>query len=838
MNLFDGTDLLETTSTEIKNRILKPGQMLRAIDTGALYYGDKDGRPTAFVGTTTNSSGGLGIPAAANGQASLVTQSGYEERILTTPQIKDNRIVAVDYLPYLALAENSKWIMAKSDGADTTCQRVVRADGSITAGVVSTTLYREDGSTSLSANSIFYSAFAWDDFQILQFQDFTTKVFYLYKSVDGGLTCGANAPLYNDSKPVYCVGWNSSQTVAASEVMIMAGWSVARGKNSRGEDLLVFGQYNVNTSRTAGGANDWSNVLCSRRGGDVGTWEVVLEANTAGTTIVRHCHAVLYDPYTAEFWICYGDQQSSATYVWDGVRAIPANTRARDAAQYKGWRGMDMANNPTGDYNTGQLTIVFFTPDEVIAPIDHGFTGARGVYSLSRDLTKFEKIWDGASNGLPINHSLYSGCIDPVTGVAVVGDLIETGATNADTDWTLYVMTATKAGRYRDWKVSARYMLDVTRTSGRNHNVFRARADGSILIGCSNGAGKAYHSTSVCKISGVWNGRDMEVLHPVWWVDPVSGADTNDGRRPSAAFKTVKYALTGNRVTYSSLVNFMPGLSEEGTAGYTPGYNTTLRQPQTTWPVWVRGAGRKASVHKLDTVGAAISAGAGSLPLRFSGMGLTNSLAGTIFSTAAAVPNVTGAGVEFDDVYVSSGSVFVRQDSAKVTIREFDADLSTNGQLLRAEFNTAAIDATVRSGVVRGGKFAVGWIGNASSSCVVENVTGIAQTQCLVDVQATATVLPTVRNCAEDAVVPVVRDSRSTKTDATNVGYNVGRAASTGLQNGDVGSQTVASLGLIGTSGMPGPTSPLLRAGLASAGQAYDAVGSRFDTPKNVGAFA
>ena len=47
MNLFDGTDLLETTSTEVKNRILKPGQMLRAIDTGALYYCDKDGKPTA-----------------------------------------------------------------------------------------------------------------------------------------------------------------------------------------------------------------------------------------------------------------------------------------------------------------------------------------------------------------------------------------------------------------------------------------------------------------------------------------------------------------------------------------------------------------------------------------------------------------------------------------------------------------------------------------------------------------------------------------------------------------------------------------------------------------------
>ena len=61
MNLFDGTDLLETTSTEVKNRILKPGQMLRAIDTGALYYGDKDGKPTAFVGASTSSSGGVEI---------------------------------------------------------------------------------------------------------------------------------------------------------------------------------------------------------------------------------------------------------------------------------------------------------------------------------------------------------------------------------------------------------------------------------------------------------------------------------------------------------------------------------------------------------------------------------------------------------------------------------------------------------------------------------------------------------------------------------------------------------------------------------------------------------
>ena len=69
MNLFDGTDLLETTSTEIKNRILKPGQMLRAIDTGALYYGDKDGKPTAFVGASTSSSGGVVIEDGSDKRA-------------------------------------------------------------------------------------------------------------------------------------------------------------------------------------------------------------------------------------------------------------------------------------------------------------------------------------------------------------------------------------------------------------------------------------------------------------------------------------------------------------------------------------------------------------------------------------------------------------------------------------------------------------------------------------------------------------------------------------------------------------------------------------------------
>lgn len=59
MNLGDDIVILETTSTEVKNRILKSHELLRAIDTGALYIGGKDGKPQALIASSTSSSGGV-----------------------------------------------------------------------------------------------------------------------------------------------------------------------------------------------------------------------------------------------------------------------------------------------------------------------------------------------------------------------------------------------------------------------------------------------------------------------------------------------------------------------------------------------------------------------------------------------------------------------------------------------------------------------------------------------------------------------------------------------------------------------------------------------------------
>lgn len=51
--------LVETTITEVKNRLLRPEEILRAIDTGALYVAGPGGRPQAMVTATPSGSGAV-----------------------------------------------------------------------------------------------------------------------------------------------------------------------------------------------------------------------------------------------------------------------------------------------------------------------------------------------------------------------------------------------------------------------------------------------------------------------------------------------------------------------------------------------------------------------------------------------------------------------------------------------------------------------------------------------------------------------------------------------------------------------------------------------------------
>lgn len=784
---------------------------------------------TGAVSTIGTGSDPLGAPVVAvtgPGGGNRLFAGSREIYHVENPPSAENRLVCVDALPFVAMSENSTYIFGRAIDSKMTLRP--KAGGADSESLAVTSLLIEDGVTAITSG-VWTTCWAWDDYQLAQVFDITSGKYYLYKSINNFSTVGANAPLYNDNKCVFAVGWNTARMVAAATINIMAAWSLTRATNRRGEDLVVFGQYNVNQSRTPGGANDWSNVLCSRDNGD--TWEVVLEQNTAGQNIVRHCHAVQFDPYEKEFWIQYGDVGTSAFFVWDGIHPIAPNTRARDAAQYRGWRGMDMGNNPNGDPYTGQTTVLLFLPDEVIAPIDHGLTYARGVYRLLRDLSVFEKITDPDEIKQPLGHSMFSGTMCQRTGTMIVSTLIESGFTDPNADYTLWIWTATPAGNYRDWKRVGRYMLDTTRNGGRQHTRMLGRPDGTIWIGSSNGAGKEYHSTAVCRIDGIHSGEE-EVIHPVYWIDPVKGSDLNNGYSPSAAWATAGYALRSNRVTCSCLVNVEPGLTADGTSSWTLALSANVRRAQTNYPVIVRGKGRKRSGIKGAAASTLFGQGATKIDIRFEALSLYNN--GPIWDHSAGAPLTTYA--EFRDVYLKTGATAFSLTSGRVFVSQFEADVAT-----RLAFGAGTTDYVfeAESGVVRGGQRLIDHRGSSSTVCRIENVVGIGQTVCGVDVLDTAVTLPTVRNVAIDAAVPVVRDNRTTKTTAVDiVSNNVGRGASTGLIDGDDGSQTVPDLMLIGTTGAPRPGSPLIGAGNANAGPALDINGVAFGQPKNVGAFA
>lgn len=785
------------------------------------WAADQSGSVKVTVDTVT---GGMTIYGADGAAVLEIPKSGYE-----------NKLVATDYLPYLYFSENATYKFGKRNGtgADITFYKVKKSDSVASDGLAITSLYIDDGVTLITTGSI-SNVWAWDDYQLAQVNDLSTNQNYLYKSIDGFVTCGSNAPLYNDNKPVFAIGWNVAKSTKASAVTIMAQWALCRGTNRRGEDLLVFGQYNVNGARTAGGDNDWANLICSRQGGDLNTFEVVVELNTNGTNYLRHCHAVMQDPYTKEFWVMYGDDAKCGIYVWDGVYPLPANTPPSQCVAYQGWRGIDKNNVPGGDFNLAQGTVALFLPSEVIMPLD---IPSYGVVSLSRDLSSITRLANGSDMNIPQYHSLYSACIDPVSGAAIVSTIIEPNGLGATSDYVLWVWTATKAENYRDWKRVARYMVATDRTGGREHEVMQANADGTIYIGSSNGAGKDYHSTAVCRISGVYSEAEEAVIHPVFWVDPVFGNDANTGYSTGQKWKSLNYALRGNRVCLSSLVNVAGGYSNEGAASYTLSFNITNRQAQTNYPVIIRGSGRKKTVVYGATANPVFGQSTTPAIIRWESLSLVNTTTGgsvwTNGSTASANNDV-----EFKDVYIKGASLAIYQPTGKLKLSQFECDLSfTTSQLVRADY-AATLTTIVQSGVCRSGKYMVGWVGDASSSCRVENVTGIGQSQSGVCALAAAVNLPIVKNIAVDAAVPVVQDQRTVKTSADGiVEYNVGRSASTGLVGGDAGSKTVASLGLIGTTGMPAVGSALIGAGTISVDAIKNIAGDMFASSRNVGAF-
>lgn len=132
---------------------------------------------------------------------------------------------------------------------------------------------------------------------------------------------------------------------------------------------LLVAEYNVNGSRTPGGANDAVRLWQSLDDGL--TWTALLTFNTNGTHVINHMHAVIQDPSSGLIYILTGDNDAptettsqNAIIVWDGVSSPPAaNSTFAQIAATPGWGciyGSEL--NRFGDLVFGEQ-FVFGLPD-------------------------------------------------------------------------------------------------------------------------------------------------------------------------------------------------------------------------------------------------------------------------------------------------------------------------------------------------------------------------------------------------------------------------------------------------------------------------------------------
>lgn len=367
---------------------------------------------------------------------------------------------------------------------------------------------------------------------------------FLYKSVNGGVNFGDNAPDYNNGNWVDRIGWDGTSHVSAVTILGTRGFLTAA------DGTLYYGEYNTNGTRTPGSTNDRVGVRYSTDNGD--TWQNLFVMNTDGSTRqTTHCHAVRQDPYTNEIYFCFGDGETNSGIIqWDRSATITDN------ATFTALNNIDGIRTLSGSTQY-QTTDLLFTADYIFNPADDGGAVAetRGIWRYNKTLTDITRVSSGVTDHT--GHAMYWGVKLP-NGSMVATELLESTAT----DFTLYVYTSTDDGS--TWTKSGKVLLRTDATSGKSvQGLFTV--GNNIYYGLTRGAGKDAICSAVFELSG--DNISVETLHPVYWVDP-SGTDGDapNGYNPGSPYATIKYAVESNRMTYGAKLKLAPGLHESQAA--------------------------------------------------------------------------------------------------------------------------------------------------------------------------------------------------------------------------------------------------------------------------------
>lgn len=357
-----------------------------------------------------------------------------------------------------------------------------------------------------------------------------------------------------------------------------------------GATVLLYGEYNVNGSRVGGSTNDAVRLL---RSDDFGaTWSEVTRWNTDGSTRnVRHIHCVKQDPITKRIYVATGDANSeSAIYSWDGLTAWPINVNPANVVQSGGL----MVLSGSQKYRAVDIAFrgseMYWMPDTNSGAA--GYASEAGIWKCNTDFLNPNVSRVSTCN------SILSGHAGWLTVDAPDGSMLWCTGIDTPTAGFLYSAVVSSNHSLTDWRVVGAVRSQAT---GNVTPLGFLVAGNNVYLSVSNTSGKAVDSTAVFSKSNVdfkWNPfsrYEPETLHPVYWVNPSTGSNSNDGYKPSTAFASVDYAAAGDRTTYGGRIQLPAGTYNYNGGNITPKINANARGGDPLEPCYITGHGATTS---------------------------------------------------------------------------------------------------------------------------------------------------------------------------------------------------------------------------------------------------
>jgi len=367
---------------------------------------------------------------------------------------------------------------------------------------------------------------------------------YLYKSIDRGEHFGNNAPNYNDGDPVLYLGADptdptniTKQSTKRSSILPQAFCEATIG----GVKTFLIGEYPAGALDEVD-ATGFNRVTIWKSTDNGDTWSSVVSWPNTTTLVTNHVHAIVQNPYDPnKIYISLGDSKKDG--IWHGGVIV--------------WNGTD-ALNARPDADAGWKTYLQdWSPlDFMCRPDGYVYTGPEGPNVMSSDgLWRFDsslslgsktKVYDSANSFDDARHGFGPGCVMP-DGTLIITRICGTEQ-NTSNHKTAIIASIDDGAT---WKPVGYYTYDM-RDLAYMDAVFPF--GGKLVMSGDSAAGKEPYVTTVVDVSGlIKNGETPKIIHPVYYVNDVTGSDTIN-LNYNASLGDYNYATktNGHQINYGS----------------------------------------------------------------------------------------------------------------------------------------------------------------------------------------------------------------------------------------------------------------------------------------------